>query len=57
LQEGLNLLQQREADLSARRGKIAEDLERRAQQPSQAFDETTARLNAWRSQRDGDDAA
>jgi antitoxin ParD1/3/4 len=57
LWEGLDLLQQREAEHTARRQQIAKDLDRRAQEPTRPFDETTARLNAWRSQRDGDDAA
>lgn len=57
LQEGLKLLQQREADNAGRRRRIADELDRRAQEPTRAFDETTARLTAWRAQRDGDDAA
>lgn len=57
LRDGLTLLQQREADHAERRQRITDDLDRRAQEPTRAFDETTARLNVWRSQRDGDDAA
>ena len=57
LRDGLALLQQREADHAERRQRITDDLDRRAQEPTRAFDETTARLNVWRSQRDGDDAA
>jgi hypothetical protein len=44
-------------DQAARRQRIAADLDLRAEEPTRPFDETTERLNAWRSQRDGSDAA